>query len=98
MDEFVLIVHVQIKPDAVDKFMEMALANAAATRSTEPGCKQFDVVVDPEDPSKIAYYEVYDGTDAFEAHQQTAHFKRYLQTAVPLLDARARTIYTRVAP
>jgi autoinducer 2-degrading protein len=98
MNEFVLIVNVQIKPDTVDKFMDMALANAAATRSTEPGCRQFDVVVDPEDETKVTYYEVYDSADAFEAHQQTAHFKKYLETAVPLLDARARSVYTRVAP
>ncbi len=37
MSEFVLIVNVHIKPDAVAKFMEMALTNAAETRSTEPG-------------------------------------------------------------
>ena len=98
MSEFVLIVNVHIKPDAVAKFMEMALTNAAETRSTEPGCRQFDVVVDPEDQTKIAYYEVYDSADAFEAHQQTAHFMKYLETVVPLLDARARTVYTRVEP
>jgi len=98
MGEFVLVVNVQIKPDAVDNFMEMALANAAATRSTESGCRQFDVMVDPEDRTKIVYYEVYDNADAFEAHQQTAHFKKYLETAVPLLESRARTIYTRIAP
>ncbi len=98
MGDFVLIVHLQIKTEAVDKFMAMALANAAATRSTEPGCRQFDVVVDPQDQTKIVYYEVYDSANAFEAHQQTAHFKKYLETAVPLLDARARTVYTRVAP
>jgi autoinducer 2-degrading protein len=98
MSEFVLVVNVQVKPDAVDNFMPMALANAAATRSTEPGCRQFDVMVDPEDKTKIAYYEVYDDADSFEAHQQTAHFKKYLETAVPLLDSRARTVYTRVAP
>ena len=98
MSEFVLIVNVKIKPDAVDEFMTMALANAAATRTTEPGCHQFDVVVDPEDQTKAAYYEVYDSADAFETHQQTAHFKNYLKTAVPLLEARTRTIYTRIAP
>jgi quinol monooxygenase YgiN len=98
MSEFVLVVHVQIKADAVDKVMEMALANAAATRSTEPGCRQFDVMVDPEDQTKIVYYEVYDNADAFEAHQQTAHFKKYVATAVPLLESRARTVYTRIAP
>ena len=97
MSEFVLIVNIQIKPDAVDQFMPMALANAEATRSTEPGCRQFDVVVDPDDPKKVAYYEVYDDADAFDAHQQTAHFKNYLNTAVPMLDSRSRTIFTRVA-
>ena len=98
MSEFVLVVNIRIKPDSVDEFMPMALANAAATRSTEPGCRQFDVVVDPDDRTKIVYYEVYDNANAFEAHQRTAHFKKYLETAVPLLDARARTVYTRVAP
>ena len=98
MSEFVLIVNVKIKPEAVDEFMAMALANAEATRTTEPGCRQFDVIVDPEDQTKIAYYEVYDNHGAFEAHQQTPHFKHYLETAVPLLDSRARTVYTRIAP
>jgi autoinducer 2-degrading protein len=98
MSQFVLFVDIRIKPDAVDKFMDMALANAAATRSTEPGCRQFDVIVDPQDKTKIAYYEVYDDADAFEAHQQTAHFKTYLESAVPLLEARSRSIYTRIAP
>lgn len=98
MSAFVLIVHVEIQAENVDTFMQMALANAAATRSTEPGCRQFDVVVDPEDQTKVAYYEVYDSADAFEAHQKTAHFKKYLETAVPLLEARARTFYSRVAP
>jgi (4S)-4-hydroxy-5-phosphonooxypentane-2,3-dione isomerase len=98
MSDFVLVVHVKIKPEAVDEFMPMALANAAASRSTEPGCRQFDVIVDPEDRTKIVYYEVYDDADAFDAHQQTAHFKKYLETAVPLLESRARTIYARIAP
>jgi len=98
MNEFVLVVHVQIKPEAVDKVMEMALTNAAASRSTEPGCRQFDVLVDPDDRTKIVYYEVYDSADAFEAHQQTQHFKKYAETAVPLLESRVRTIYTRIAP
>ena len=98
MSGFALIVHLQAKPDELDRFMEMALANAAATRSTEPGCRQFDVLSDPENPTKIAFYEVYDNKDAFEAHLQTAHFKKYFGSAVPLLAARERTFFTRVAP
>jgi autoinducer 2-degrading protein len=95
---FVLVVHLQIKPGAVDKFMPLALENAKATRETEPGCRQFDVMVDPQEPTKILFYEVYDSEAAFQAHQRTAHFKRYFDTALQHLDTRTRSVYTRVAP
>lgn len=98
MSAFTLIVNLQARPDQVDRFMEMALENAAATRSTESGCRQFDVLVDPEDRTRIAFYEVYDSKQAFETHQQTPHFKKYFENAVPLLADRARTFFTRVAP
>ena len=45
MGAFVLMVHLQAKPEHREKFMQMALENAAAARSTEAGCQQFDVVV-----------------------------------------------------
>lgn len=98
MSAFVLVVHLQIKPGAVDKFMPLALENAKATRETEPSCRQFDVVADPQDATKIVFYEVYDSEDAFQAHQRTAHFKKYFDTALQYLDSRTRTVYTRLAP
>jgi quinol monooxygenase YgiN len=38
---------------------------------------------------------VYADEAAFEAHQQTPHFKHYLAHAVPLLAARERTFMRR---
>lgn len=98
MSAFALMVHLQVKPENLERFMEMALENAAATRTTEPGCQQFDVLVDPDEPTRIAFYEIYDSKEAFEAHQQTRHFRKYLENAVPLLDTRKRTFFTRIAP
>jgi len=98
MSAFALIVHLQARPNQVDRFMKMALENAAASRTTESGCRQFDVLVDPEDPTKIAFYEVYDNKQAFETHLETPHFKYYFENAVPLLAHRERTFFTRVAP
>ncbi len=98
MSGFALMVHLQVRPENRERFMEMALENATATRTTEPGCKQFDVLVDPDEPTRIAFYEIYDSKDAFEAHQRTEHFQKYLDNAVPLLDTRKRTFFTRIAP
>ncbi|OGA08568.1 MAG: hypothetical protein A3D95_06455 [Betaproteobacteria bacterium RIFCSPHIGHO2_12_FULL_69_13] len=93
---FVLAVQLRIKPENVDAFMGMLLENAQHARETEPGCKQFDVLVDPADRTKVMLYEVYADDKAFEAHQQTPHFKKYLAEAVPLLAARERQIWKRV--
>jgi len=95
---YVLVVNLEIKPDHVERFMTMALENAKAARETEPGCRQFDVLVDPDDRTKVMFYEVYADEAAFRAHQETAHFKRYFDTALGFLASRSRVFYRRVAP
>ena len=94
---FVLSVDLRIKPENVESFTVKAIANAADSRK-EPGCKQFDVLVDPKDRTKVLLYEVYLDDKAFDAHQQTPHFKEYVSKAVPLLASRERHVWTRVAP
>ena len=98
MKEYVLVVHLQTQPGKREAFLSLALDNARATRETEAGCLQFDVVTDPQEPDRILFYEVYRDEAAFEHHQQTAHFRDYLQRAVPLLASRERARYERLAP
>jgi quinol monooxygenase YgiN len=91
---FVLVVNIRIQPDNVDRWMKMALENAREARK-EPGCKQFDVLVDPKDATRVMLYEIYNDEQAFETHQQTPHFKRYIAEAVPLLASRERQVWKR---
>ncbi len=92
---YVLQVDLRIKPGNVDDFMRKCILNATAARS-EPGCRRFDVIVDPNDAAHVMLYEIYDDAKAFEAHQQTAAFKAYLTEAVPLLASRERHVWTLV--
>jgi autoinducer 2-degrading protein len=98
MSKFVLAVGIVIKPDQVGRFMAMLLENARATRETEAGCRTFDVLVDPKDRTRVMLYEVYDDEAAFDAHQRTAHFQKYIAEAVPLLQSRDRYVFHRAAP
>jgi autoinducer 2-degrading protein len=91
---FVLQVNIRIKPENVDAFVKRALENAAAARK-EPGCKLFEVLVDPKDRTSLMLFEMYGDEAAFEAHQQTPHFKKYLAEAVPLLASRERHVWKR---
>ena len=91
---FVLVVNIRIKPESVDSFMRQLSHNALEARK-EPGCRQFEVLVDPKEKTKIMLFEVYDSEKAFEAHQATPHFKKYLAEAVPLLASRERQVFTK---
>ena len=91
---FVLAVTIRIKPDNVDAFMKGVLENARNARK-EPGCRQFEVLVDPAERTKVMLFEVYDDEKAFEAHQQTPHFKKYTAQAVPLLASRERQLFKK---
>ena len=91
---FVLLVNIRVKPENVAAFMQKLGENARAARQ-EPGCRQFEVLADPNDKAKIVLFEVYDDDKAFEAHQATPHFKRYLAEAVPLVASRERQVLTK---
>ena len=91
---YVLVVNIRIKRENVDVFMREVLANAKAAR-TEPGCKQFEVLVDPQEKTRLMLFEVYDDEAAFKDHQAGAAFKQYVEKAVPLLASRERQFYSR---
>ncbi|MBI1942671.1 MAG: antibiotic biosynthesis monooxygenase [Betaproteobacteria bacterium] len=90
----VLSVQIKIQPASVERWMTMVLENAREARM-EPGCRQFEVLVDAEDKTQVMLFEVYDDEKAFEAHQQTPHFKKYLAEAIPLLASRERRFWKR---
>ena len=80
-------VELDIVPAEFDKFKAAILENAAASVK-EPGCRQFDVLVEESNPHHVFLYEVYDNAAALEAHRATAHFNRYAETAAPMITKR----------
>ena len=92
---FVLEVKIRIKPEHVESFMAKLAENAKGARG-EPGCRTFDVSVDPNDQTSVMLYEVYTDEKAFQVHQETPHFKKYLAEAIPLLASRERKFWRRV--
>ena len=90
----VLQVDIRIKPENVDSFMRQVIENGKAARS-EPGCRLFEVLVDPDDKTRVMLFEVYDDQKAFEAHQAGGAFKKYLANAVPLLASRERQFWNK---
>ena len=92
---YVVIVDFKIKPERLAQFMPLMLENARASRETEPGCRQFDVCVDPKEKTAVFLYELYDDRAAFDAHLATAHFKRFDAKAGEMVAAKAVRLLER---
>ena len=80
----VTIVHVSVKPEAVDAFIEATRANHEASVQ-EPGNRRFDVLQSPDDPTAFILYEAYaDAADA-AAHKETAHYLTWRETVAEMM-------------
>ena len=82
---YVVTVEFVVEPAHVDGFRAAMIANARASRDDEPGCREFDVCIDADDPGKVFLYEVYDDRAAFDAHLASAHFKAFDARVAPWL-------------
>jgi quinol monooxygenase YgiN len=66
----------------------------AACVREEPGCQQFNIVFEKDNPNRVMLFEVYDSAEAYAAHQATPHFKKYGATTKDMVKSRKRTEMT----
>jgi autoinducer 2-degrading protein len=87
-------VHVRVKPDQVDAFVEATRANARASLG-EPGILRFDVVRDESESDRFVLVEVY-RTDADPAkHKQTVHYAQWRDAVEPMMAEPRRSVKYR---
>jgi (4S)-4-hydroxy-5-phosphonooxypentane-2,3-dione isomerase len=96
MNRFVLIVDFQVKPEHLDKFNQLIDVNARSSVANEPGCLQFDVLRNHENPGNVVLYEVYDSEDAFKAHLGMSHTQTFLSQMKEFIIKQTATRFTRV--
>lgn len=60
-----------VAPEHLAEVIAALPAHVRLTRA-EPGCLQFDVQQDPNDPTRFLVSELFIDRTAFEAHQQRA--------------------------
>jgi quinol monooxygenase YgiN len=93
---FVVIAEFDVRPDGLERFLELAREDASASVSKEPGCYQFDVTVEQAEPNRVVLYEVYEDEAAFNAHLQMPHLATFRDGIEPLVTGRKVRRLTRV--
>ena len=80
----VTIVHVWVKPERIDAFIEAARTNHQASVQ-EPGNRRFDVLQDAADPAKFVLYEAYVSAEDAAAHKTTAHYLAWREAVTDMM-------------
>jgi autoinducer 2-degrading protein len=95
---FVVCVHVHVKPDHRQQFLEATLENARNTVQ-EPGNLRFDVLQQLDDPNRFVLYEVYKNEAGMAAHKATPHYANWNAVVGPwMADARKGVKYQNHFP
>ncbi len=94
----VTVVHVFVKPEHVDQFIEATRENHGYSIQ-EKGNLRFDVLQRRDAPSAFTLYEAYETDEAAAAHKTTAHYLRWRQTVEPwMAKAREGVAHNVLAP
>jgi quinol monooxygenase YgiN len=73
----VVIAELEVKPERMGDFIELARSFAAECLALDPGCRQFQVVRLGSSPHRVLFFEAYDDVAAFDAHRASDHLVRF---------------------
>jgi autoinducer 2-degrading protein len=77
---YVTLVHVHVKPEHVDDFIDSIRVNHEAS-VREPGNIRFDVLQSAEDPTRFILHEWYIDESAARAHKEMPHYHAWRERA-----------------
>ena len=91
-------VHVFVKPEHIEDFINATKINHENSIQ-EPENRRFDILQNPEDPTKFILYEAYATEAGANAHKQTKHYLTWRETVASWMAAPRQGIpYTVIAP
>ena len=87
----------EVDPASLDAFLPLMQKNAAESLANETGCRQFDITQDPQNPTKIFLYELYDDAAAFETHKQARHYLEFNDATRWMITAKSVRLLQKIS-
>ena len=76
-ERYVQIAEIEIDPAQLEAYKAAVAEHAATAVRAEPGVLVLYAVSEKDDPTRVRVFEVYASTDAYRAHLEAPHFKKY---------------------
>ncbi|HTS54844.1 MAG TPA: putative quinol monooxygenase [Burkholderiales bacterium] len=85
MNRYVITVDFMLQEGALPEFLALIVENAHRSRTVEPGCERFDVLVPKDSTNHVFLYEIYRDKAAFSEHLKAPHFLEFNAASTPLV-------------
>ena len=76
-EPYVRVAEIEIDLLQLDAYKAAVKEQIEAAVRIEPGVLALYAVTDKENPARIVVFEIYADMEAYKAHLETAHFKKY---------------------
>jgi quinol monooxygenase YgiN len=76
-EKYLQLAEIEIDPAQLESYQAAAKEQIEAAIRLEPGVLVLYSVSEKDNPTHIKVFEIYRDADAYQAHLQTAHFKKY---------------------
>jgi autoinducer 2-degrading protein len=95
---YIVHVHIHVKPEFIEAFKAVSLENARNSIH-EPGVVRFDILQQPDDPSRFVLVEIYRTSEDPAKHKSTPHYNSWREAAEPMMvEPRTRIIFVNLFP
>src|SRR5262249_51544397 len=88
--QFVLVVEFELDSPQPEPFKATCKVTEETAVRVDPGCLRFSAVFEKDNPTRVRLFEIYENVDAFKAHLETPHFKKYAETTKDMVKSRKR--------
>jgi quinol monooxygenase YgiN len=76
-NRYVQIAEIEIDPAQLDAYKAAVREHIEIAVRVEPGVLALQAVTEKDDPTRIRVFEIYADMEAYKAHLQAPHFKKY---------------------
>jgi quinol monooxygenase YgiN len=85
---YVRIAELEVDPAQMESFRAAIREVGSTSVQKEPGCLALYAVSEQDAPTRVRVLEIYRDADAYQAHVQSAHFKKFRTTTDGMVTSR----------
>lgn len=87
-NQFVRIAELEIDPAQLESFKSAIKEGIETAVRVEPGVLALYAVSEKNNPTRIRVFEIYTDADAYKAHLETPHFKKFRAATEKMISSR----------